>query len=48
MNELKTKTTSTGMDDENNHDNLVNLKVIDEINELLFKNESLFFSLLWI
>jgi hypothetical protein len=34
MNELKTKTTSTGMEDENNHDNLVNLKVIDVLDEL--------------
>jgi hypothetical protein len=29
MDELKKKTTSTDMNDENNHENLINLKVID-------------------
>ena len=29
MDELKKKSTSTGMEDETNHDNLSNLKVIN-------------------
>lgn len=32
MEELKKKSTSTGMEDENNHDNLINLNVINSIN----------------
>jgi hypothetical protein len=33
MDELKKKNISTDMNDENNHENLINLKVIDLINK---------------